>query len=259
MSFRDWLTTVGALLIPFMIAAGGWWITWQQGKIADQRAEADRELAAQRAQDEALQAYLDQMSTLMLENNLRSSTEKGKEARTLARARTLAVLGSLGSDLEQRPDRKRTVLEFLYQASLIGDAKNNSYVDLRNANLDHAYLYYANLKNASLSFVSLKGANLYHANLYDAELGGAIICCDADLSGANLRKANLHTADLSNANLSGADLRGVFKLNNTKTKTQRITNEELEQQARQARSLKGATMPNVQKYEDWTKSRGKGG
>jgi hypothetical protein len=41
--------------------------------------------------------------------------------------------------------------------------------------------------------------------------------------------------------LFGADLRGA----------EGITNEELEQHAQ---SLKGATMPNGQKYEDWLKS-----
>ena len=66
----------------------------QAQKIENQRAEAERELAEQRAQDEALQAYLDQMSGLLLERDLRAS-EKGSEVRTLARARTLTVMGRL--------------------------------------------------------------------------------------------------------------------------------------------------------------------
>jgi uncharacterized protein YjbI with pentapeptide repeats len=52
----------------------------------------------------------------------------------------------------------------------------------------------------------------------------------ADLSDSNLSDANLTSADLSNA--------------------EGITNKELQQQAA---SLKGATMPNGQKYEDWIK------
>jgi hypothetical protein len=44
MTVRDWLPIVGGLLIPVMIAAGSWWITWHQGKIEDQRAQAEREL-----------------------------------------------------------------------------------------------------------------------------------------------------------------------------------------------------------------------
>ena len=74
MTVRDRLPIVGALLIPLAVGAGTWWIMRQQGRIADQRAEADRELAEQRAQDEALQAYLNQMSSFLLEKDLRPST-----------------------------------------------------------------------------------------------------------------------------------------------------------------------------------------
>jgi hypothetical protein len=45
MTLRDWLPIVGALLIPIVIAVGGWRITWQQGKIENQRAKVERELA----------------------------------------------------------------------------------------------------------------------------------------------------------------------------------------------------------------------
>jgi hypothetical protein len=67
MTVRDWLPIGGALLVPLVIALGSWAITWQLEKLENQRAEAERELAEQRAQDEALQAYLDQMSHLILE------------------------------------------------------------------------------------------------------------------------------------------------------------------------------------------------
>jgi ribosomal protein L9 len=39
----------------------------RQQALEDQRAKAEQKLAEQRAQDEALQAYLDQMSTLLLQ------------------------------------------------------------------------------------------------------------------------------------------------------------------------------------------------
>src|SRR5215210_1842770 len=87
----DWLPIVGALLVPLVIALGTGWITRQQAqKVENQRAEAERELAEQRAQDEALQAYLDQMSVLLLEKDLRTS-EEDSEVRTLALARALTV------------------------------------------------------------------------------------------------------------------------------------------------------------------------
>jgi uncharacterized protein YjbI with pentapeptide repeats len=52
----------------------------------------------------------------------------------------------------------------------------------------------------------------------------------------------LTDTDLSDATPKGADL----------SEARGITNEELKQQAS---SLKGATMPNGQKYEDWLKDR----
>jgi hypothetical protein len=51
------------------------------------------------------------------------------------------------------------------------------------------------------------------------------------------------------ANLWGVNLREAILTGATGT-----TNEELEQQAA---SLKGATMPNGQKYEEWLKSKGR--
>jgi uncharacterized protein YjbI with pentapeptide repeats len=64
----------------------------------------------------------------------------------------------------------------------------------------------------------------------------------------HLSHANLSHAELSDATLDKADLRGA-----NLSGAEGITNEVLEQQAD---SLKRATMPNGQKYEDWLKSRG---
>jgi hypothetical protein len=70
-TFWDWLQLLSALAIPVVLAAAGLWFTAQQDqrqqdienerarqalKIEDQRAAAERELAVERAQDEALQA-----------------------------------------------------------------------------------------------------------------------------------------------------------------------------------------------------------
>jgi uncharacterized protein YjbI with pentapeptide repeats len=213
--------------------------TWQQesrqSRIEEQRAQAERELEEQRAQDEALRAYFDQMSSLLLEKDLRASEEES-EARTLARARTLTVLGSLD------PSRKTTVMQFLVEAELVqrvegtsGHIITLSDADLRgvnleaadllgaglsDANLSDAYLGLADLReadlgradlsNAYLGFADLSNANLGAADLRDASMGGADLS-EADLGFADLRRANLSeadlvVADLSNANLSKADL-----------------------------------------------------
>ena len=88
----DWLQL---LIVPVALTVIGLWFAMRQDarqqRIEDQRANAERELAQQRAQDEALQAYLDQMGNLLLEKDLRAS-EEDSEVRTLSRARTLTVL-----------------------------------------------------------------------------------------------------------------------------------------------------------------------
>ena len=83
-------------------------------------------------------------------------------------------------------------------------------IDLQDANLSGAELYYsdlqgANLRDANLRCANLHGANLYCANLRGANLRGVNLYC-ANLHDANLRGANLHGANLHDANLRGANL-----------------------------------------------------
>jgi hypothetical protein len=200
-----------AALIGALVALGGIFTTQMVNSALEaqrveaarntERARRERELAGgrHRAQDEALQAYLDQMSDMLIPNNEQpslSDEDALKSLRVVARARTLTVLPRL--DVE----RKVRVVQFLYESSLIAN--------------DRAVL---DLSGADLSGVDLSGANL---------------------SAAKLSQTNLFSADLSGANLSGA---------------LGTSNEELE---RKARSLKDATMPDGQKYEDWLKSKGGG-
>jgi cell division protein FtsB len=82
MTVRDWLQL---LIVPLALVLIGFLFTMQQDarqqRTEDQRAQAERRLAEQSAQDEALQAYLDQLSSLLLEKDLRNS-EQGSEVRT---------------------------------------------------------------------------------------------------------------------------------------------------------------------------------
>jgi uncharacterized membrane protein len=218
MTVRDWLQL---LIVPFALVVIGFVFTAQQDarqqQIEDQRAEAERDLAEQRAQDEALQAYLDQMGSLLLEKDLRTS-EEGSEVRTLAEARTLTALQRLDAD------HNRIILRFLREAKLIHGGRSV----------------------VRLTFADLKGADLTGADLNSIDLEGA------DLRGADLRDANLshtylHRAHLEGANLQGADLRGAV-LTDAKV---------IDDQLVEARSLEGATMPNGQTYEEWRKSKGR--
>jgi uncharacterized protein YjbI with pentapeptide repeats len=163
-----------------------------------EQAQRKRELEvrSQQAQDDATQAFLDEMTRLLLDRDkpLRLSRE-GDEVRTLARARTLTVLSRLDGA------RKGNVVQFLYESNLM--MKDHGVVNLRGADLSRA-----DLSEAGLSRADLSGADLTYADLSDARLSYADLT-DAILNWANLggaKGANLGYADLSKADLSGADL-----------------------------------------------------
>ena len=178
------------MAIPVVLAAAGLWFTAQQDarqqniedrraqqaqKIEDQRAAAERELAERRAQDEALQAYLSQMGSLLLDKNLRES-EEDSEVRTLARARTLTVLSRLDSS------RKSAVMEFLVEAELVQSVEGRGPIirlggaDLTEADLPHASLTAANLRGAEVSQADLSYVDLLYAqNWTDGQLGEAYL------------------------------------------------------------------------------------
>jgi len=234
--------------------------------LENQRAEAARELAEQQAQDEALQTYLGDMGKLMLRDTspLPEASPDDPVSR-LARAKTLAVLDRLD------PARKSGLLQFLVEAQLIQRVEKRAPIitlsdadlsdaDMRRANLSGAKLVRADLRSADLSVADLSNADLTGASLRSAVLSGAELR-EADLrgavlSGAHLKGAFLFRADLRGADLKGADL-GDADLGDANLSNARgVSNEELEQQAK---SLEGATMPDGQQYEDWLKSKGKGG
>ena len=282
------------LIVPLMLVAIGLVFSLQQDarqqRVEDQRAEAERELAEQRAQDEALQAYLDQMSQLMLERKLLEA-EPGDPVHTLAQARTSTIILRLDAEHNESVTRflsnsglaldgetsarllsditlSHATLShaFLPNADLISadlSGADLSDAHLSNANLSNAYLHKANLSGAGLSHADLSGTILPNADLSGADLSHADLSCSrverhrsgpavltvvgglcSDLSGANLSDANLWFADLHDADLRKANLRGATALTDEKIAA--------------ARSLKGATMPNGQKYEDWLKSQGRG-
>ena len=168
----DWLQL---LIVPIMLSLITIAFTWQQDirqqRIEDSRAERARKIEEQRAQQVTLQAYLDQMGTLLL-----SETE-----------------------LIQAGTQDRPPIISLKYASLRGFELQGKQL-LENTNLTQAMLYGADLSEAHLEATDLSAAHLEDANLGGASLAGA------SLSGAFLRDADLGGADLSGADLSGADL-----------------------------------------------------
>jgi len=266
------------LIVPLALAGIGLWFTAQQ----DARQQ---QIEDQRSQDAVLQAYLDQVGALMLDENL--GAPKGDDrARILATARTAAVLDNLDADHKSR------VMTFLERSKLVqagehpGEAAQSyaeGYHEEGGSPFEGLLCWgigtssgvpveppVISLEGAALQGVNMRpGSSLEGADLRDAKMSGATLpdvflsnadleeadlsddhmfsaCLDwADLSGANLSGANL-----SGANLHRADLRGADLFYADLSGVLGVTNEELEQQAL---SLTEATMPNGQKYEDWLK------
>ena len=217
----DWLQLLSALAIPVVLAAAGLWFSGQQDR-------TQRAIEEQRAQDAALQDYLNQMSTLLLEHNLRSSVEAPSEeavtAQSVARARTLAVLPRL----EGR--RKYSVVLFLGESQLIQE--DSHIVWLVGADLSNLEVESRTNLGWNLSGTVLHGTDLSDADMHNVLLRGAALS-NTDLSGADLTKADLSDAILRDTNLSDANLSDAT-----------VTEEQLAE----CKSLERATMPDGSKH-----------
>jgi len=157
------------------------------GWLFSRRQKEQQEVATrEHEQDAALAAYLDQMSDLMIDQQLgRDRKDKDfleEHVRKVAEARTIAVLLEVDSEHKRRP------LKLVYELGLINTPR--PVLKLKNVGLDEA-----DLRELTLRHACLEGADLRRANLHGA-----------DLECSNLNQADLRGADLSGADLSGADL-----------------------------------------------------
>jgi hypothetical protein len=227
------------------------WVMRQYEKADDTpepSAKARIEIADDRQNQAALEAYFDRMTELLLKEGLRESKE-GDEVQSIARTRTLAVLRSLDGG------RKGQVVQFLYESGLIGPEP--VIVSLNGADLSEADLSEINLIDAHLGGVNLRKANL----------GGALLCkswlVETDLDQASLRKTDLRGCNLSGANLAGADLRGAGLEGDSEDEEANLLGVNLDganlkgafvsdEQLRCARSLRGTTLPDGTKAPDET-------
>ena len=193
----DWLQL---LIIPAVLAVGGYLFTYTTGRTereaAEKRVQTERDIALDNQREATMKEYFDRLSELMLHENLLKSKPEA-EVRKVARILTLTVLPRLDEG------RKKSVLKFLYESELI--AKGNMVVELAGADFSGVDLSGADLRNIVLHGAKLIGANLRYADLRDAVLIETIFR-EADLTGAKLIGAYLNLADLRNANLTGAQL-----------------------------------------------------
>jgi hypothetical protein len=178
----DWL---GLLIIPGLLAVGGYWFTHRREELArgleqrqreeargleqrqreeergleQRRREEESRLAEDRLREEALLGYIDWMAELMLKENLGTSAENDP-VRDVARSRTLLTLRRLDGE------RKGLLLRFLSESELI--ITGRAIIRLHTADFSRADLSGAHLEGADL-----RGAHLGEADLRGAHLGGA--------------------------------------------------------------------------------------
>jgi uncharacterized protein YjbI with pentapeptide repeats len=211
----DWLQL---LIVPLVLAVLGFSFTAQQDarqqQIEIHRAKRERAFEEQRAQDVALQAYLDQMTQLILNEKLLDAEEEDS-VYILAQARTSTIMTRLDAE------HNRSVTRFLSDSGLTGAASDSTSV-LRGINLEGA-----DLSGAILLFADLSGSQLDNADLHNASLQFAILT-DTDLIDADLTDADLHSTDLSGAYLKDANLAGA-DLTSAKLEDTTITQEQLQQ------------------------------
>jgi uncharacterized protein YjbI with pentapeptide repeats/type II secretory pathway pseudopilin PulG len=216
----DWIGLVG---VGSAIALAGW-------IIARKQQEREQIATLEHTQDEALAAYLDQMSNLLVDQGLSKEHKNPTESTSrgvITHAWKIPILrkasaffGSDGVQEETQPNtsvhreiedhlrrvaqarttaillsldaaHKRRPLKLIYELGLIN--RGTSVLELYNAGLDHA----------SLSELSMRKANLRRADFRSTDLSGS------DLSGADLSLADMRGTDLRRVNLRHTNLRGV--------------------------------------------------
>lgn len=240
----DW---VGLLGVGSVIGVVSYFFARHQRK-------RDEAIANERRQGEAFQAFLDEISNLMVDKELKLPNQPNRDAkREVAQARTISILLALDQD------HKRNPLRLVYELGFL--EKDAPLVNLTNANLEQANLSELALPDACLRHVDLRGADLSGANLRGsdlsmADLRGACLL-NADLSYTNLTDANLlpydkgHPAKLSIHNLKDGSTPSTKQLRLFRVKP-RITASDLRNTNLEGATLSGTLLGNT----DLTRVRG---
>jgi len=159
--------------------------------------------------ENSLQTYLDRISELILEKELKGPG-RGDNARNIARVRTLTTLDQLDGK------RKAILLRFLFESGLLN--QRNLVIELSGANMRNADFFKVDFDEVDLSGVdfqqsvlmyvnfqrsSLKRSDLSNSKLYVVEFDGA------DLAGLRAIGTSFAFTDFAGANLCGASFKGI--------------------------------------------------
>jgi uncharacterized protein YjbI with pentapeptide repeats len=236
----NWYAILELIVVPIVLLilsiGFGYFQANQQDNIEATRQAAQSTIEAGRAQDNILQTYFDDMTSLIgnpLFPEVRfscTSLAHGNVSQVtspllnIARARTEVVINQLSGS------RLTAVVRFLAETELIGimlqcDLNGISLIDvdlgganLKGLMLGAADLKYTNLGGARLQSAFLEDANLQYASLLATNLKEAVLA-DANLENANLFCAYLQDAILSGANLKGANLQNASLIDTSFSET----------------------------------------
>lgn len=194
----DWMEL---LIIPTALAIGLWWLSSSEKKRDEYKVQQHRQLELQIALEdqnqEALNQYLNEMTSLILDGELKSRSEE-YDVVALIVAKTHAALRMLD------PVRKAILVQFLYDAELISmdedSGRTHPILNLENADLNGMVLTDANLSKIVLYRAHLRNADLQRVGLYQAQLWGS------DLTSANLYQTELIETNLVSSRIHSANL-----------------------------------------------------
>jgi uncharacterized protein YjbI with pentapeptide repeats len=279
-SLWDWLQLLAVLAMPVVVGFGVAWFTAQQGKVSDRENKDNQQETELQAYINAMSELILEKK-LYVSGPQSEDAQKIARVRTLTvlrgldstrKASVLQFLSEAGLI-----DKYKRIIDLseaqlleanLFKANLRG--ANLSKVNLSRADLSYSNLLYTILRGADLSSANLSNANLRFANLREINLVRADLTCarlvrvklyGAKLCESDLSGSDLSESDLENANVSGADLSGA-KLFKTNLKCANLSNARLDnvdleganlkdaigitidELEKQAKSLKGATMPD---------------
>lgn len=159
---------------------------------------------------------------------MQSTQMDARDYKVYVQAQTLWLLPRIDAA------RKRAVIQFLYNASLL---RGDDSIQLSGAKLRGVDLQKLDLPNLNLQGADLQGANLQHGNFARANFHKANLR-QANCSYSNFYQANLWAADLRRATLTGGDFK---EANLTAAKMTAA-------QQKAVRSLQNAIMPDSTRH-----------
>lgn len=190
----EYLSLVG---IPVVLAVAAYSFTAQQAQFSQeftaQQNQTSQTIAANQQRETILENYLDSMSDLLLNHNLKGS-KPDDAVRGIAQERTKVVLARMD------PDRMALVVEYLYDQGLISGPE--PIIHMTGAYLVGAHLGWAQLPGVNLAGAFLTGARLHDADLRHADLHDACLN-DTNFTHATFEGTLIDGSDLDGANLSG--------------------------------------------------------